>query len=102
MKWLKGVGLLLIANVLIFVTLSITFHVLVNFVLPAFGIDVRGAVSQEDMVWALVIGLGGASLSFAPPKQFARSMLNCPQIIHPRSPPEQALYRTLQPTAQPP
>ena len=49
MKWLKGVGLLLIANVLIFVTLSITFHVLVNFVLPAFGIDVRGAVSQEDM-----------------------------------------------------
>ena len=41
MKWLKGIGLLLIANVLIFVTLSITFHVLVNFVLPAFGIDVR-------------------------------------------------------------
>ena len=100
MKWLKGVGLLLIANVLIFVTLSITFHVLVNFVLPAFGIDVRGAVSQEDMVWALVIGFGGAFLSLAFSKQFARSMLNCSQIIQPRSPAEQVVYGAVQEIAQ--
>src|SRR5437870_4710304 len=100
MKWLKGVGLLLIANVLIFVTLSITFHVLVNFVLPAFGIDVRGAVSQEDLVWALVIGFGGAFLSLAFSKQFARSMLNCSQIIQPRSPAEQVVYGAVQEIAQ--
>jgi len=100
MKWLKGVGLLLIANVLIFVTLSITFHVLVNFVLPAFGIDVRGAVSQEDMVWALVIGFGGAFLSLAFSKQFARSMLNCSQIIQPHSPAEQVVYGAVQEIAQ--
>ena len=100
MKWLKGVGLLLIANVLIFVTLSITFHVLVNFVLPAFGIDVRGAVSQEDMVWAFVIGFGGAFLSLAFSKQFARSMLDCYQITQPRSEPEQAIYGAVQDIAQ--
>ena len=100
MKWLKGVGLLLIANVLIFVTLSITFHVLVNFVLPAFGIDVRGAMSQEDMIWALVIGFGGAFLSLAFSKQFARSMLNCSQIIQPRSPAEQVVYGAVQEIAQ--
>jgi heat shock protein HtpX len=100
MKWLKGVGLLLIANVLIFVTLSITFHVLVNFVLPAFGIDVRGAVSQEDLVWALVIGFGGAFLSLAFSKQFARSMLDCYQITQPRSPAEQVGYGAVQEIAQ--
>jgi heat shock protein HtpX len=100
MKWLKGVGLLLIANVLIFITLSITFHVLVNFVLPAFGIDVRGAVSQEDMIWALVIGFGGAFLSLAFSKQFARSMLDCHQITQPRSEPEQAIYGAVQDIAQ--
>ncbi|MGH7252784.1 MAG: protease HtpX [Nitrospiraceae bacterium] len=100
MKWLKGVGLLLIANVLIFVTLSITFHVLVNFILPAFGIDVRGAVSQEDLVWALVIGIGGAFLSLAFSKQFARSMLSCSQITQPRSPAEQVSYGAVQEIAQ--
>ncbi len=100
MKWLKGVGLLLIANVLIFVTLSITFHVLVNVVLPAFGIDVRGAVSQEDLVWALVIGFGGAFLSLAFSKQFARSMLDCYQITQPRSPAEQVGYGAVQEIAQ--
>ena len=50
MKSLKGIGLLLIANVLIYLTLSITVRVLVNVVLPSFGIDVRGAFSQELLV----------------------------------------------------
>jgi len=86
--------------VMIFVTLSITFHVLVNFVLPAFGIDVRGAVSQEDLVWALVIGFGGAFLSLAFSKQFARSMLDCYQITQPRSPAEQVGYGAVQEIAQ--
>jgi heat shock protein HtpX len=100
MKWLKGIGLLLIANVLIFVTLSITFHVLVNIVLPAFGIDVRGAVNQQDLVWALVIGFGGAFLSLAFSKQMARSMLDCSQITQPRTPAEHLVYGAVQEIAQ--
>jgi heat shock protein HtpX len=100
MKWLKGIGLLLIANVLIFVTLSITFHVLVNFVLPAFGIDVRGAVNQQDLVWALVIGFGGAFMSLAFSKQMARSMLDCQQITQPRTQAEHVVYGAVQEIAQ--
>lgn len=100
MKWLKGIGMLLIANILIFVTLSITFQVLVNYVLPAFGIDVRGAVNQQDLVWALVIGFGGAFISLAFSKQMARSMLDCQQITQPRTQAEQVIYGAVQEIAQ--
>ncbi len=100
MKWLKGITLLLIANVLIFVTLSITFTLLVNVILPAFGIDVRGAVNQQDLVWAMVIGFGGAFLSLAFSKQMARSMLDCHQITQPRSPAEQVIFGAVQEIAQ--
>ncbi|MGH7166187.1 MAG: protease HtpX [Nitrospiraceae bacterium] len=100
MKRLKGIGLLLIANVLIFVTLSITFTVLVNIVLPAFGIDLRGTVTQQDLLWALVIGFGGAFISLAFSKQIARSMLNCAQITQPRTRAEQVIYGAVQEIAQ--
>ncbi|MGH7165470.1 MAG: protease HtpX [Nitrospiraceae bacterium] len=100
MKWLKGIALLLIANVLIFVTLSITFTVLVNIVLPAFGIDLRGAVTQQDLLWALVIGFGGAFISLAFSKQIARSMLSCAQITQPRTPAEHVIYGAVQEIAQ--
>ncbi|MCA1837629.1 MAG: protease HtpX, partial [Actinobacteria bacterium] len=100
MKWLKGIGLLLIANVLIFVALSVTFHVLVNFVLPAFGVDIRGAVNEQMLVWALIIGFGGAFMSLAFSKQMARSMLDCYQIVQPRTPPEQVIYGAVQDIAQ--
>lgn len=39
MKWMKGMFLLLAANVLIMVTLSLTVPVLINVILPMFGID---------------------------------------------------------------
>ncbi|MBI3603995.1 MAG: protease HtpX [Nitrospirae bacterium] len=100
MKWLKGMGLLLIANVLIFVTLSITFQVMVNVVLPAFGIDVRDAVNQQDLLWAFIIGFGGAFLSLAFSKQMARAMLECRQIVQPRSHEEQVIYGAVQEIAQ--
>jgi len=100
MKWLKGITLLLIANVLIFVTLSITFTLLVNVILPAFGIDVRGAVNQQDLLWAMVIGFGGAFLSLAFSKQMARSMLDCYQITQPRSQAEQVIFGAVQDIAQ--
>jgi heat shock protein HtpX len=100
MKSLKGIGLLLIANVLIFVTLSITFHILVNFVLPALGIDVRGAVNQQDLVWAMVLGFGGAFISLAFSKQMARSMLDCSQITQPRTQAEHVIYGAVQEIAR--
>lgn len=100
MKWLKGMGLLLIANVLIFVTLSISFNLLVNVVLPAFGIDVRGAVEQQDLLWALVLGFGGAFLSLAFSKQMARMMLDCYQITQPKNQAERVIYGAVQEIAQ--
>ena len=36
MKWLKGIGLFLITNFLIFISLSFTANLLINAVLPAF------------------------------------------------------------------
>jgi heat shock protein HtpX len=96
MKWLKGMALLLIANVLIFVTLSISFNLLVNIILPAFGIDVRGAVDQQDLLWAIVLGFGGAFISLAFSKQMARMMLDCCQITQPRNPAEQVIYGAVQ------
>ena len=100
MKSLKGIGLLLIANLLIYLTLSITVRVLINVVLPAFGIDVRGAFSQELLVWSLVIGFGGAFISLLFSKQMARAMLDCTQITQPRTKAEQVIYGSVQEIAQ--
>jgi heat shock protein HtpX len=99
-KALKGIGLLLIANVLIFITLSITFNLLVSVILPIFGIDLQGAVHQQDLVWALVIGFGGAFISLAFSKQMARAMLDCRQITQPRTQAEHVIYSTVQEIAQ--
>ena len=100
MKWLKGIGLFLIANFLIYITLSITTNLLINFVLPAFGIDLRGVFSQELLVWSLVIGFGGAFISLLFSKQMARAMLNCQQITDPRSHAEQVIYGSVRDIAQ--
>jgi heat shock protein HtpX len=100
MKWMKGIVLLLIANVLIYLTLTFTVNLLVNVVLPAFGIDVRGAFNEQLLVWSLVIGFGGAFLSLAFSKQMARAMLNCQQIIQPRSHAEQVIYGSVQDIAR--
>src|SRR5690348_2896674 len=99
-KSLKGIALLLIANVLIFVTLSITFNLLVGVILPAFGIDLQGAVHQQDLVWALVIGFGGAFLSLAFSKQMARAMLDCRQITQPQTQAEHVIYGAVQEISQ--
>lgn len=99
-KALKGIGLLLIANVLIFITLSITFNLLVSVILPVFGIDLQGAVHQQDLVWALVIGFGGAFISLAFSKQMARAMLDCRQITQPLTQAEHVIYSTVQEIAQ--
>ena len=100
MKWLKGIGLLLIGNFLIYLTLSFTANILVNSVLPAFGIDVRGVFNQQLLVWSLVIGFGGAFISLAFSKQMARAMLDCEQITQPRSQAEHVIYGSVQEIAQ--
>ncbi len=100
MKSLKGIGLLIISNILIYLTLSITVRVLVNMVLPAFGIDVRGAFSQELLVWSLVIGFGGAFISLLFSKQMARAMLDCTQITQPRTQAEHVIYGSVREIAE--
>ena len=100
MKSLKGIGLLIISNILIYLTLSSTVRVLVNMVLPAFGIDVRGAFSQELLVWSLVIGFGGAFISLLFSKQMARAMLDCTQITQPRTQAEHVIYGSVREIAE--
>ncbi len=96
MKKLKGIGLLLLSNILIFITLSITFTILSEVVLPAFGIDLRGSIVHQDLLWAFVIGFGGAFISLAFSKQMARAMLDCQRITQPRTHAEMLVYETVQ------
>ena len=100
MKWLKGIGLLLIANILIMVTLSITIPIVINVILPMFGVDVRGSVDLTSLVWAAMFGFGGAFISLAFSKQMARAMLDCQQITQPRSHAEQVVYGSVREIAQ--
>jgi heat shock protein HtpX len=100
MKWMKGIVLFLIANFLIYLTLSFTANLLINVVLPAFGIDVRGAFNEQLLVWSLVIGFGGAFISLLFSKQMARAMLNAQQITSPRSHAEQVIYGSVQEIAR--
>jgi len=100
MKWMKGIFLLLAANILIMVTLSLTVPILINVVLPMFGVDLRGMVDLSSLVWALAFGCGGAFISLAFSKQMARAMLDCRQITQPRSQAEQVIYGSVQEIAQ--
>jgi heat shock protein HtpX len=95
MKKFKGIGLLLLGNILIFITLSISFTVLSEYVLPAFGIDLRGSIAQQDLLWSFVIGFGGAFISLAFSKQMARMFIDCTQITEPRTQAEVMLYETV-------
>ncbi len=95
MKWLKGIGLLLIANLLI----SVTLYVILNIVAPVFGINF-GADTLALLTYAAVFGFSGAFLSLAFSKQFARSMLDCSQITKPRTHAEQVIYGAVQDIAQ--
>jgi heat shock protein HtpX len=97
---MKGMGLLLISNILIMITLSLTVPIVINVILPMFGIDVRGSVDLSTLVWAGMFGFGGAFISLAFSKQMARAMLDCQQITQPRSRAEQIIYGSVQEIAQ--
>jgi heat shock protein HtpX len=101
LKKLKGIGLLLIANLLISITLFIVFQVLANVVLPAFGIDIRGSVNESMLLYAGVLGFGGAFISLAFSKQFARAMLDdCYQVTEPKTRQEETVFQTVRELAQ--
>lgn len=100
MKRMKGIFLLLAANILIMVTLSVTVPILINVILPMFGIDLRGSIDLSSLVWAALFGFGGAFISLAFSKQMARAMLDCQQITQPRSHAEQVIYGSVQEIAQ--
>ena len=99
-KKLKGIGLLLVSNFLIMIALAVVYQVLANFVLPAFGIDIRGSVNGATLVYALVLGFGGAFISLAFSKQIARSMLDCYQVTEPTTRHEEVVFRTVQELSQ--
>ncbi|HKT35457.1 MAG TPA: protease HtpX [Nitrospira sp.] len=96
MKWIKGIVLLLITNILFMVAIN----VIVSIVLPAFGITLGGdTVSLLTM--AAIFGFSGAFLSLAFSKQSARFMLgDCQQITQPRSHVEQVIYGSVQEIAR--
>jgi len=74
--------------------------IVINVILPMFGIDVRGSVDLTTLVWAAMFGFGGAFISLAFSKQMARAMLDCQQITQPRSHAEQVIYGSVQEIAQ--
>jgi heat shock protein HtpX len=100
MKHLKGLGLLLISNLLIGIALYVAYLILAYGILPMFGIDLRASANGMILVYALILGFGGAFISLAFSKQLARVMLDCQEITEPRTHAEQVIYRTVQEIAQ--
>ncbi|HET9846398.1 MAG TPA: protease HtpX [Nitrospira sp.] len=95
MKWIKGIVLLLITNILFMVAIN----VIVSVVLPLFGITL-GSDYVSLLFMAAIFGFSGAFLSLAFSKQMARAMLNCQQITQPRSHAEQVIYGSVQDIAR--
>lgn len=82
--------------VLLYLTLSFTVPLIVNIVLPALGVDVRGSVDHTMLVWAMVFGFGGAFISLALSKQMARAMVgDAYQLTDPRTKAEQLVFQTV-------
>lgn len=96
MKWLKGITLFLIANLLI----SATIYFIIQIVLPLFGINVWESGDAGLMIYAAVAGFSGAFLSLAFSKQMARMMLDCYQITQPKNQAERVIYGAVQEIAQ--
>lgn len=92
MKSFKSIALLVGTNLLIFVTLSITFSLLVKLILPAFGVDLRGVVHFSDLLWALVLGFGGAFASLLMSKHLARAGMQMQRIEQPQSAKEHLVF----------
>ncbi len=95
MRSFKGLFLLIIANLLVFLTLVISGNILIQFVLPAFGIDLSGSFAAHQFAWAMVFGFGGAFISLWMSKPMAKSMYQMQQIIEPATPKERLVFETV-------
>ncbi len=100
MKSLKGIGLLLVSNLLIGIALYFVFTLLAYVVLPAFGINLQDSANVMLLLYAFILGMGGAFISLAFSKQMARMMMNCVQITQPRNQAEQVIFGSVQEIAQ--
>jgi len=95
MRSMKGIFLLIVANFLIFFTLVISGTILINFVLPSFGIDLRDSLHTLDFAWAMVFGFGGAFISLLLSKTFAKRAFRMQQVIQPSTPKEQLVFNSV-------
>jgi len=100
MRSFKGIFLLIIANLLIFTTLAISGTVLINFVLPAFGIDLRGSLVSMDFAWAMVFGFGGAFISLWISKPMIKRSMQMQRVTTPATQKERVVFNTVQEIAQ--
>ncbi len=100
MRSFKGIFLLIVTNLLVFLTLIISGNILVHFVLPAFGIDMRGSFASYQLAWAMVFGFGGAFISLWMSKPMARRMYRMQQVVDPATPKERLVYNTVRELAQ--
>ncbi|MDQ7004510.1 MAG: protease HtpX [Ghiorsea sp.] len=96
MKSFKGIGLLIITNILIMVTLAISANIVVYYVLPAFGIDVRGSFEARQLIFAAVFGFGGAFISLWMSKWFAKRGNKMQQVVNPTTAKEKLVYETVE------
>ncbi|ATX81255.1 heat shock protein HtpX [Mariprofundus ferrinatatus] len=100
MRGLKGIFLLIITNLLVFLTLIISGNILIHFILPMFGIDVRGAFATHQFAWAMVFGFGGAFISLLMSKPMAKRMYRMQQVTDPSTPKEKLVYNTVKELAE--
>jgi len=80
---------------LIFFTLVISGTILINVVLPSFGIDLRGSLTANEFAWSLVFGFGGAFISLFMSKFLAKRAYRMQQVINPTTDKEKLVYETV-------
>jgi len=100
MRSLKGIFLLIITNLLVFLTLIISGNILIHFVLPAFGIDMRGTFASYQLAWAMIFGFGGAFISLWMSKPMAKRMYKMQRVESPSTPKERLVYNTVRELAE--
>ncbi len=95
MRWIKSMFLLIVANILIFLALVISGNILIYFVLPALGIDVRGHFASSQLAWSMVFGFGGAFISLWMSKTIAKRGMRMQQVVQPSTPKEALVFNTV-------
>jgi len=100
MRSLKGLGLLITSTFLVFLTLVISGNILINFILPMIGIDLRGTVATYHFAFAALFGFGGALISLFMSKTLAKRMYRMQQVSTPSTPKEKLVYETVKELAE--